>query len=124
MISNSSAVSRPGLFKMVSGMAIFPTSCIMAAREMWVISSSVRPRPSSVCSSRKRVMSWMRRTCSPDSPLRNSMAVERASIMPMFSRMICWAWRSSSDCWRSTTLPSRFRAWNSSTTEFTRRRTT
>ena len=43
---------------------------------------------------------------------------------PMFSWMICWAWRSSSDCWRSTTLPSRLRAWNSSTTELTRRRTT
>ena len=124
MISNSSGVSFPGLPRMASGMAILPTSWVMAARAMESISSGVRPFPISVWVSIYRVMLWMRRTCSPDSPLRNSMAAERDSIMPRLSSMICRAWRSSSDCCRSTTLPSRRRAWKSSTTEFTRRFTT
>ena len=34
----------------------------------------------------------------PDSPLRNSMAVDRDSIIPTFRSMMSWAWRSSSDC--------------------------
>ena len=41
-----------------------------------------------VFSSMYAVMSWIRLTCSPDSPLLNSIAVDRASIMPLLSSII------------------------------------
>ena len=56
MTSYSSGVSLPGLPRMASGMAILPTSWVMAAREMASISSGVRPCPSSVWVSMWRVM--------------------------------------------------------------------
>ena len=44
--------------------------------------------------------------------------------MPWLRRMMRWAWRSRSACWDSTFSPSLRRAWNSSITDSTRRRTT
>ena len=53
MISNSSGVRRPGLFKMASGTAIFPTSWRMEARAMWRTVSALIPCPSAVRASRQ-----------------------------------------------------------------------
>ena len=69
-------------------------------------------------------MSWIRLTCSPDSPSLNSMAAASASIIPWFSSTILRAFSRSSHCCSSTTLLSRALARNSSTTDCTRRSTT
>lgn len=90
-VANSSGVRRPGLLNMASGMEIFPTSCIIAAKEICSISSVEKSLPSGEFSRNSLVMSCIFRMCSPDSPLRNSMAVERDSIIPMFSLRILLA---------------------------------
>ena len=123
MTSNSSAVSLPGLHRIASGMAILPTSCMMAASAMSSMSSAVSPSPSRVRVSTSFVMSWMRWTWSPLSPSRNSIAADSASIIPRLSSMMCCARSSSWSRWSSTVSESRLRASNSSTTDWTRRMT-
>ena len=53
IFSNSTAVNRPGLFRMYSGIASFPMSCSSEAASMaWICGSSLTPkclaRPDSV----------------------------------------------------------------------------
>ena len=85
MTSYSWGVRGPGLVSTESGMVILPTSWRMEARAMFSISSSRSPLPNSVLCSSIRVIWQMRWTWPPDSSLRNSMAVARASIIPWLS---------------------------------------
>ena len=60
-ISNSSAVSLPGFSRIDSGIISLPTSCIMAARLIFQLSSSLKPKHLH----RTSVYSETRFTCCP-----------------------------------------------------------
>ena len=99
MTSNSCGVRGWFLFRMASGMAIFPMSWRAAALEMLRISRSVSPYSGQLrATSSSRI--WVRRrsrsTWRPDSALRNSMMEERASTTAWLEWRRFWACSSTS----------------------------
>ena len=104
IISNSSFVNLPGLFKTLSGIAILPMSCIAEASAMtsilWSFKSySGQFRFTSL--SRAFVRSLIRRICWPVSTLLYSIIEERPSTstsLVSFSFLACSATRLSRLC--------------------------
>lgn len=111
MTSNSCGVRGWFLFRMASGMAIFPMSWRAAALEMLRISRSVSPYSGQLrATSSSRI--WVRRrsrsTWRPDSALRNSMMEERASTTAWLEWRRFWACSSTSSS-RWCSVPAELR---------------
>ena len=103
MMSNSSRVSRPGLFRIASSIAILPMSCSDDAMTISSCCSGVRAYWSVFwvsCSSRYRVSVLICSTWVPLSPLRNSTASLRIEIS-------IWVFFSFSRIWLVTSEMSR-----------------
>ena len=116
MTSNSWGLRGWFLFRMASGMAIFPMSWREAALEMPRISRSVRPYSGQLLATSSRRI-WVRRrsrsTWRPDSALRNSMMEERASTTAWLEWRRVWACSSTSSSrwcsWRQSSAALRVR---------------